>query len=234
MPAAAAVLVGLVAGASSVLGYLWLQPLFSRRFQVFDCCGLNNLHLLPSAIGAVASALFASRLSLERHGLATLSVVFPAMTDGCTDIQHPAVLRRLFAGHARAGSAVLCSGAERAALGQAAVQLLGALCAVVIAVAGGALTATLISAPAPETSSAATSLPGAPARAPRDANADDEECGSGCAPRRRSRCRGVLWRCCPYMGHNPRDFLASMPVGWGADETLGEPHVEPHVDRKRR
>ena len=50
-------LVGVVAGVVSTLGYNKLMPFLQKKLKLFDTCGINNLHGLPGLIGAFASII---------------------------------------------------------------------------------------------------------------------------------------------------------------------------------
>ena len=59
----AALAVGMVAGAVSVLGFHFLSPLLFRKLRVHDTCGVHNLHGIPgmiSAVGSIIAVLFAT------------------------------------------------------------------------------------------------------------------------------------------------------------------------------
>jgi ammonium transporter Rh len=60
-----AMFVGLVSGSVSTLGYARLLPYLLEKINLYDTCGVHNLHGMPGIIGGVASAIFA--------GLATTS-----------------------------------------------------------------------------------------------------------------------------------------------------------------
>jgi ammonium transporter Rh len=52
-----AVFIGFLAGLVSVIGYVWVQPYLERAVGLHDTCGVNNLHGMPSIIGAVAGMI---------------------------------------------------------------------------------------------------------------------------------------------------------------------------------
>jgi ammonium transporter Rh len=56
-PGWAAVL-GAVAGAVSVLGYVYSTPYLSAKFGITDTCGVGNLHGYPSLVGGLLSIAF--------------------------------------------------------------------------------------------------------------------------------------------------------------------------------
>jgi ammonium transporter Rh len=66
-----ALLLGLTAGLVSVLGYEFVSPLFARKLQIYDSCGVHNLHGLPALLGGLASAIFVttdSHATFLEHG----------------------------------------------------------------------------------------------------------------------------------------------------------------------
>jgi ammonium transporter Rh len=53
-----AIVVGALAGAVSVVGYVHSTPFLESKFSIQDTCGVGNLHGWPSIIGGLASILF--------------------------------------------------------------------------------------------------------------------------------------------------------------------------------
>lgn len=62
----AAILVGMVAGCVSVLGFQYMTPWLAKRFHIHDTCGVNNLHGMPGIISGLGSILAAG---LATHDL---------------------------------------------------------------------------------------------------------------------------------------------------------------------
>jgi ammonium transporter Rh len=50
-----AIIVGALAGAASVYGYVYSSPYLESKFSICDTCGVGNLHGWPSLVGAFAS-----------------------------------------------------------------------------------------------------------------------------------------------------------------------------------
>ena len=50
-------IIGIIAGVVSTLGFSKLQPLIEDKLKLHDTCGINNLHGMPSIIGAIASVV---------------------------------------------------------------------------------------------------------------------------------------------------------------------------------
>lgn len=52
-----AFLIGIIAGAVCVVGYVVVQPILEEKFKIADTCGVHNLHGMPGLIGGI-SAIF--------------------------------------------------------------------------------------------------------------------------------------------------------------------------------
>lgn len=72
-----AVVVGTLAGAASVCGYVYSSPYLESKFRIFDTCGVGNLHGYPSLVGGLLS-IFLVALDPEadflEHSLASQMV----------------------------------------------------------------------------------------------------------------------------------------------------------------
>ncbi|CAO4379923.1 unnamed protein product [Caenorhabditis nigoni] len=51
-------IVGVIAGAVSVIGYKYITPFLSEKLGIHDTCGVNNLHGMPGLIAGFASIAF--------------------------------------------------------------------------------------------------------------------------------------------------------------------------------
>jgi ammonium transporter Rh len=49
--------IGLLAGAVSVIGYVFIQPALEARFKIVDTCGVHNLHGMPGLLGALVAIM---------------------------------------------------------------------------------------------------------------------------------------------------------------------------------
>ena len=70
-------MIGCVAGAVSVAGYVYIQPMLAKQFGLDDTCGVHNLHGLPGVIGAIGGAVSAASASTTMYG-ESISTVFLA------------------------------------------------------------------------------------------------------------------------------------------------------------
>ncbi|CAG0882148.1 unnamed protein product [Cyprideis torosa] len=50
-----ALIIGFLAGTISTLGYRFLTPLLEKKLQMYDTCGVNNLHGMPGIFSGIAS-----------------------------------------------------------------------------------------------------------------------------------------------------------------------------------
>ena len=74
-------IIGGVAGALSVIGYIYISPFLESRFGLHDTCGVHNLHGLPGILGGV-SGIITSRLASENLYGDSISSIFPARGQG--------------------------------------------------------------------------------------------------------------------------------------------------------
>ena len=72
-----AILIGLLAGCISVLGYVKIQPCITNRLKLHDTCGVHNLHGMPGVFGAIAGVVAVAVLSDDDYGL-NLYTIFAA------------------------------------------------------------------------------------------------------------------------------------------------------------
>jgi len=78
-----AILVGMIAGAVSVIGYVYISPWLEEKFGLFDTCGVHNLHGIPGVIGAVGGAISAATATETKYGT-SISDIFPERGNGRT------------------------------------------------------------------------------------------------------------------------------------------------------
>jgi len=78
----AAIAIGTIAGSVSVLGFVFVQPFLERRIGFHDTCGVNNLHGMPSIIGAFAGVIAAGVATEDAYGPTQLAASFPALANG--------------------------------------------------------------------------------------------------------------------------------------------------------
>ena len=78
-------LIGMIAGIMSTIGYNKIQPFLQRKLRIHDTCGVNNLHGIPGIIGGLSGAISASFTSDELYG-DNIQNIFPAMDGTRTNI----------------------------------------------------------------------------------------------------------------------------------------------------
>lgn len=124
-----AIILGIVAGGISVLGYKYATPFLARRCSVHDTCGVHNLHGMPGLLAGLSSIIVAATASYESHG-DSLFLIYPARAAAANSTEV-----RGFNG---------TSGLGRTAGEQAACQLWALLATLAIAISGGVATGFLI------------------------------------------------------------------------------------------
>ncbi|XP_012557534.1 ammonium transporter Rh type A [Hydra vulgaris] len=62
-----AILIGILAGAISVIGFTYITPFLNRRV-VHDTCGVQNLHGMPGWIGGITGSIAAGAISKGSYG----------------------------------------------------------------------------------------------------------------------------------------------------------------------
>ena len=126
-----ALVIGLVAGAVSVVGYERIQPFLSRCIGLDDTCGVNNLHGMPGVIGGIGGALSALTAGETAYG-SSIATVFPARATS------NATLAALLG---------LAPGLDRTAEQQAGNQIAALIITLGISIAGGLFTGVIIKMP---------------------------------------------------------------------------------------
>lgn len=63
-----ALLVGMVAGALSTVGFIYITPFLEARISLHDTAGINNLHGMPGILGGIVSAVAAALAPQSTYG----------------------------------------------------------------------------------------------------------------------------------------------------------------------
>jgi len=63
----AAIVIGLLGGSISSLGYVYLTPTLNK-WGIYDVCGIHNLHGMPGILGGVAGAISAASADERKYG----------------------------------------------------------------------------------------------------------------------------------------------------------------------
>ncbi|KAK5643396.1 hypothetical protein RI129_007241 [Pyrocoelia pectoralis] len=127
-----AVIIGIVAGSLSVVGYSKLTPLINSKLNIHDTCGVHNLHGMPGVLAGLIGALMASIATEETYHQG-LYELFPARAP--TSPQHQPEIPNPIIGDGRSASS------------QAAYQLLALVVTVAIAIIAGVITGFIILTP---------------------------------------------------------------------------------------
>eukprot|EP01127_Copromyxa_protea_P000125 TRINITY_DN10126_c0_g1_i1.p1 TRINITY_DN10126_c0_g1~~TRINITY_DN10126_c0_g1_i1.p1 ORF type:complete len:511 (-),score=129.31 TRINITY_DN10126_c0_g1_i1:46-1533(-) len=128
----AAILIGMVAGSISTLGFIYLTPLLERAISLHDTAGINNLHGLPGILGALVGTIGAFCASTEDYG-DYIGFVFPKMGPS-----NATIAAELGLGH---------HGVDRTAMAQGGMQLAALAVTLVLSIASGLLVGALLRLP---------------------------------------------------------------------------------------
>ena len=72
-----AMLIGIAAGALSVIGYSTIAPKLQKFIKGTDTCGINNLHGMPGIFGGVVAIFITGKATTQLMGIVvTLCVAF--------------------------------------------------------------------------------------------------------------------------------------------------------------
>lgn len=74
-----AILIGGIGGFVSVVGYVYIQPALESKISLHDTCGVNNLHGMPSIVGAVTGVIIIAATGNEDY-VATTNLGFMFVT----------------------------------------------------------------------------------------------------------------------------------------------------------
>jgi len=124
-----AILIGMIAGIVSVIGYQYLSPILTSKLRIHDTCGVNNLHGMPAILSAISSVIYAVLAKRENYK-DSLTDIFPAM-DSQT---------------AHNGTLVI-GGFGRSSMQQGGYQMLAIVLTMLIAIMTGALTGIVLKSP---------------------------------------------------------------------------------------
>lgn len=64
-----AILIGLVAGTLSTVGYAIIAPKVEKLIKGTDTCGVHNLHGMPGVLGGLAGMFFANSPGVQLTGI---------------------------------------------------------------------------------------------------------------------------------------------------------------------
>ena len=69
-------LIGLLSGMLSVIGYVYISPFLEKKFSIHDTCGVHNLHGMPGVMGGIAGAISAATASTTNNFGDAISDIF--------------------------------------------------------------------------------------------------------------------------------------------------------------
>ncbi|XP_071547962.1 ammonium transporter Rh type B-like [Panulirus ornatus] len=129
-----ALLIGILGGTISVLGYTYVSPFLASRFRIHDSCGVHNLHGMPGILAGIIGCVAAALATEATYG-PSLYEIFPARAppEGSPDLER---LQQLLPD--------LQAGSGRTAASQAGSQIITLGITIVISIAGGLVTGLIL------------------------------------------------------------------------------------------
>ena len=80
-----AILIGILGGAASVMGFVFSPTFFIYKIKIHDSCGVHSLHAIPGLLGGVASICLAVTMNKADYG-DNWGELFPAIKDGRSQV----------------------------------------------------------------------------------------------------------------------------------------------------
>ncbi|XP_075233073.1 rhesus blood group-associated glycoprotein Rh50 isoform X2 [Lycorma delicatula] len=129
-----ALIVGVLAGTVSVVGYRYITPFLLKKFKLYDTCGINNLHGMPGILAGITGAIAAWLASEKEYGL-SLYLQFPARAPIKDSIELGIIQGKM---------TEVKPGDGRSGFEQATFQLLQLVITFSIAIIGGIITGIIL------------------------------------------------------------------------------------------
>ncbi|XP_063709670.1 ammonium transporter Rh type A [Culicoides brevitarsis] len=126
-----AIMIGIISGVLSVVGYVYITPFLFSKLRLADTCGVNNLHGMPAVLSAIFSAIYAASATKETYGNQLIDI-FPAMKQVGNNTEE---LEYVIGGY------------NRTSTQQGTYQLIGIVVTICIAVAGGVISGLILRSP---------------------------------------------------------------------------------------
>lgn len=70
-----ALLIGIAAGALSVVGYSIIAPKLQKLIKGTDSCGINNLHGMPGILGGIVAVFITGNVGIQLFGIITTVLI---------------------------------------------------------------------------------------------------------------------------------------------------------------
>eukprot|EP00794_Sanderia_malayensis_P008262 gene8262-9145_t len=129
-----AMLIGLLSGIISTLGYEFITPALRDKIKLHDTCGVHNLHGMPGVFAGIAASIAASVADLDDYGNDLFSI-YPARApkNGTAEFASKSLMYTLPS-----------NGKGRSKSVQGGMQLAAMFCSLGISILGGAMTGLVV------------------------------------------------------------------------------------------
>jgi len=129
-----AIVIGMLAGLISTLGYAYVTPFLTSKLKIHDTCGVHNLHGMPAIFGAIAGVIASCLADSQTYG-AELEAIWGARQSTTQQVTTTV-------GNTTTTSDVIVPG--RSGNSQGGYQALAILVTLLIAIIGGLLTGIVV------------------------------------------------------------------------------------------
>jgi ammonium transporter Rh len=75
-----AIMIGAFGGIVSLIGFEKLSSFLANKFNIYDTCGINNLHGIPGVFSGLMGFIYAALANAEKYG-ESLDIIFPAIKE---------------------------------------------------------------------------------------------------------------------------------------------------------
>lgn len=130
-----AILIGMIGGIISTLGYAYVTPFLNSKLKIHDTCGVNNLHGMPAILAAIAGSITASVSEMDKYGEELFNIWAARTPKRNTTMYDAAIARNI---------QLSSDGIGRSAKEQGGYQIAAMFVTLLLAVFGGCVTGLFV------------------------------------------------------------------------------------------